>query len=38
MQDKISLPLTIEDTQYNCEAYFIDNLGNGFVLSRSLFL
>ena len=32
VQGKISLPLTIEDTQYNCEAYVIDNLGYDFVL------
>ena len=30
VQGKISLPLTIQDTQYNCEAYVIDNLGYDF--------
>lgn len=34
VQGKIPLPLTIEDTQYNCEAYVIDNLGYDFVLGR----
>lgn len=28
------MPLTIEDTQYNCEAYVIDNLGYDIVLGR----
>lgn len=34
VQGKIFLPLTIEDTQYNCEAYVIENLGYDFVLGR----